>query len=395
MKLPEKRGKKVFFLKKRIVTLSLALIFTLALFVPAYAAESETLTSQGFDDIAPGSWCDEAARWAVEKGITNGTGGNNFSPTRTCSRAEIITFLWRAAGAPTGFDVGYSDVDEGEWYSDAAAWCKAKQLITDDTFDGNADCTRADVVTYLWTLAEQPPAPYKYAVLNHHTLFEDIDANGELIDPVLWAVAYDITTGTSETTFSPDNTCTRGEIVTFIQRAFEQNIAGLSRPLYTTEPIPLDEYVENMPKGIGLTLGTSQVGLQEPGKYLRGEERFDTIEYVESDCYVDFGNGVIAEAISRYNDSKRFYAGYSRNIDFTFNVEKNQTVTVDITPFLTEGKYVDVAQNTSDFKITDKGNGVYTIKLYHPGYWGLLEISNEDSHRIDNGDSYTLSFRLE
>lgn len=381
-------------MKKRILTLSLALIFTLALFIPAYAAESETLASQGFDDIAPGSWCDEAARWAVEKGITNGTGGNNFSPTRTCSRAEIITFLWRAAGAPVGFDVGYSDVPDDAYFTSAAAWCKAKQLITDDAFDGNADCTRADVVTYLWTLAEQPPAPYKYAVLNHHTLFEDIDANGELIDPVLWAVAYDITTGTSETTFSPDNTCTRGEIVTFLQRAYSGDAMVLNSERFTDEILTLEEFYEQVPKGNTLQLGYSNEGLDQPG-LLKDCGRWGGVEYLEQERYVDLGNGVIAKARTEFYDNDGYVNGYRRGTTLTVVLKPGDTLTIDMDALQIKSPHVyDDEVDYCTFKVD---GSKLIFKANYPGFGVGVSLLDEDIETgVENsGETFLFAVSVE
>lgn len=368
-------------MKKRIVTLSLALIFTLALFVPSYAAESETLASQGFDDIAPGSWCDEAARWAVEKGITNGTGGNNFSPTRTCSRAEIITFLWRAAGAPVGFDVGYSDVDEGEWYSDAAAWCYAHGLLgewefyTDGQFHGDADCTRADVVTYLWRLADKFIAPDRD--LN---AFEDVDAKNYIAEAVAWAVANDITTGTSETTFSPENTCTRGEIVTFIQRAYSGDAMEDLSQRVTDEILTCEEFVEELPKGKGLQLGYSNEGLATPGPLDDLNNRYGGryIYYLEQERYVDFGNNTIGKASVEYA-SGDYEMGYTRKITVNVELKSGNKLTLDISKLPFVSPSVDHLDGSTTYCTYTVKDSCVVVDAQKVGEGFSIYITDEDT----------------
>lgn len=156
-----------------------------------------------FTDVAPDGFYLDAVAWALEKKITTGTSDTAFSPDVTCTQGQILTFLWRAKGepAPTGA------VSGDEYYAKPAQWA-AEQGLTDD-FSANADCTRAMVVTYLWRLAGSPKAASSSS-------FTDVPDT--LADAVSWAAEQGITTGTSETTFSPDITCTRGQIVTFLYR---------------------------------------------------------------------------------------------------------------------------------------------------------------------------------
>ena len=159
----------------------------------------------GFTDVAAGAYYADAVAWAVEKGITTGTGSNTFSPEITCTTAQILTFLWRANGspAPAGSD---ASVPAGQYYSDAANWALEKGLT--DSFTADTPCTRLATVTYLWKLAGSP------AVTDENP-FTDVTGDAQA---VVWAMNEGITTGSSATTFSPDVICTRGQIVTFLHR---------------------------------------------------------------------------------------------------------------------------------------------------------------------------------
>ena len=175
------------------------------------ASEQSTPVVGGFSDVKADSYCADAVLWAVEKGITNGTTATTFSPNATCTTAQILTFLWRANGSPemTGANP-FSDVVPGSFCYEAALWAAKEGLVSGSTFNGNAPCTRAATVTYLWKLAGKPTV----GTAN----FSDVSADADYAQAVAWAVREGITNGTTATTFSPSNTCTRGQIVTFLHR---------------------------------------------------------------------------------------------------------------------------------------------------------------------------------
>lgn len=158
-----------------------------------------------FLDVSAGAYYASPVQWAVEKEITAGTSATTFSPDNTCTTAQILTFLWRAKGspAPTKRD---PSVPSGQYYSDAANWALEKGLT--EQFTANAPATRLATVTYLWKLAGSP-------AVTGGTSFTDVTENTQA---VAWAVKQGITKGTSDTTFSPSTTCTRGQIVTFLHR---------------------------------------------------------------------------------------------------------------------------------------------------------------------------------
>lgn len=165
-----------------------------------------------FSDVEAGAYYEDPVRWAVAKDITVGTSATAFSPQNLCTRAQIITFLWRAVGSPKAtMSNPFTDVKAGDYYYDAAIWAYQKGMVSGTTFAGNTPCTRADTVVYLWKYAGSPT----FQVTN---IFVDVLVGSEYAQAVAWAVANGVTAGTSTTTFSPDNTCTRGQIVTFLYR---------------------------------------------------------------------------------------------------------------------------------------------------------------------------------
>ena len=171
-------------------------------------------TVGGFSDVLTNAYYADAVKWAVEKGITSGTSATTFSPDATCSRAQIITFLWRAKGSPESTGTAYSDLNKSEYYYTAIQWAFEHQISgprPNDAFAPDDPCTRAMAVEFMWRQAGAPTG-------NTPTAFTDVPA--QYADAVAWAVAKGVTSGTSATTFSPEATCTRSQIVTFLYRAF-------------------------------------------------------------------------------------------------------------------------------------------------------------------------------
>ena len=168
----------------------------------------------GFADIAANAWYRDAVEWAVDRGITSGTGDITFSPDRDCTRAEILTFLWRANGCPSADgDASFDDVAVNAYYADAAAWAAEEGIVLGDRLDPDAPCTRAMAVEFLWRAGG-------CQAIATDTGFTDVSISDSYSTAVEWAVIYGITSGTSETTFSPDLVCTRAQIVTFLYRSY-------------------------------------------------------------------------------------------------------------------------------------------------------------------------------
>ncbi len=205
-------------MKKRVLSWALALCMVLAL-LPGAA-----LAANAFTDVSSDAYYAAPVDWAVDKGITNGTSATTFSPDATCTRAQVVTFLWRSEGSPKPASAAnpFADVKSDSYYYDAVLWA-VEQNITKGTsattFSPDGTCTRAQVVTFLHRTEGNPPA-------GGANPFADVPTGAYFTDAVLWAVAQNITKGTSNTAFSPNQPCTRAQVVTFLYRD-AQNAAGL------------------------------------------------------------------------------------------------------------------------------------------------------------------------
>ena len=172
-----------------------------------------------FVDVPSGVYYEEAVLWAVDKGITKGTDTTHFSPNGICTRAQAVTFLWRAAGSPAAKSgaMPFTDVKAGSYYETAVLWAVENGITkgtTATTFSPEQNCSRAQIVTFLWRSEKSPAA----GTVNP---FTDMKASAYYADAVLWAVKKDVTKGTTATTFSPNDNCTRAQIVTFLYRAMK------------------------------------------------------------------------------------------------------------------------------------------------------------------------------
>ena len=169
-----------------------------------------------FVDVATGSYYEDAVDWAVENGITKGTDDTHFSPDGICTRAQAVTFLWRTAGSPKPETraMPFTDVPVGSYYYDAVLWAVENGITkgtSDTTFSPNMTCSRAQIVAFLWRSEKSPAA-------GTANPFADVKSTAYYADAVLWAVKENITKGTTSTTFSPNADCTRAQIVTFLWR---------------------------------------------------------------------------------------------------------------------------------------------------------------------------------
>ena len=172
-----------------------------------------------FVDVAEGSYYEEAIDWAVEKGITNGVSSNMFAPNDPCTRAQIVTFLWRAAGSPAPKSMSsFTDVPADAFYAKAVAWAVENSITSgtgESKFSPNSTCTRAQAVTFLYRASGSPAVSGKAE-------FSDVSTTAFYADAVAWAAKKGITTGIGGGLFGSDNDCTRGQIVTFLWRAMAE-----------------------------------------------------------------------------------------------------------------------------------------------------------------------------
>lgn len=170
-------------------------------------------TNTVFQDVAAGEYYEDAVKWAVKYGITNGTSNTSFTPGRTCSNAEILTMVYRAfEWMPVSESNPFADVKQSDYYYQAARWAAEYNIVSGATFDPDKPCTRAMAMTYIWKALMSPDA-------GGSTNFTDVPGGADYAKAVAWAVDAGVTNGTSATTFSPNDTCTRGQIVTFLHRA--------------------------------------------------------------------------------------------------------------------------------------------------------------------------------
>ena len=202
LKLTEKNGKYTFKMPSGKVTIKASFV--------------EEVPEQIFKDVPANAYYYEAVKWAQEKGITGGIGNGLFGPNDPCTRAQIVTFLWRAAGSPAPKNTGtaFGDVKPGSFYEQAVAWA-VENGITSGTGDGkfspDATCTRAQSVTFLYRASGSPAVSDKAD-------FSDVSPTAFYADAVAWAAKKGITTGIGGGLFGSDNDCTRGQIVTFLWR---------------------------------------------------------------------------------------------------------------------------------------------------------------------------------
>ena len=196
----------------RIFTCVLAIV----LMCSTLSYAESTGQENGFSDVSASAWYSDAVDWAVEEGIANGTGNGAFSPNAVCTRAQIVTFIWRMAGSPEPhgrFNAAFTDLDEGAYYYDAMMWANENGIISGTsatTLSPNANCTRAQAVTLLWRYAGDEEG--------YSTYFVDVPESAYYYEAVAWASNRYVADGTSLLGFSPDGVCTRAQIVTMLYR---------------------------------------------------------------------------------------------------------------------------------------------------------------------------------
>ena len=178
----------------------------------------ETVEVSPFADVAIDAYCYEAVRWAVKNSITGGVGNDRFAPEQSCTRAQIVTFLWRAAGSPVvNYAMELSDVAEDVYYAEAVRWALSEGITTgagEGSFSPDATCTRAQAVTFL--------ARALNANASGKAEYGDVPTDSYFAEAVAWAAANGVTEGVGGGLFGSDNSCTRGQIVTFLYRAYNK-----------------------------------------------------------------------------------------------------------------------------------------------------------------------------
>ena len=176
-----------------------------------------------FYDVPNDAYYYEAVKWAAENGITGGVGNSLFAPNQPCTRAQIVTFLWRATGSPVvNYLMPFTDVDEGAYYAEAVRWAASTGIVTgltETTFGTDSVCTRAQAAAMIYRCAQAQGKGFTGAWM-FHLPFTDVPEWA--YESVAWCYMNSVTTGVSETSFAPGNDCTRAQIVTFLWRAFSK-----------------------------------------------------------------------------------------------------------------------------------------------------------------------------
>ena len=186
--------------------------------VEVKATFTEEVKTSPFQDVPTDAYYYEAVKWAQKKGITGGIGDGLFGPNQPCTRAQIVTFLWRAAGSPVvNYAMDLTDVPSDAYYAEAVRWALSQGITTgtaDGRFSPNAPCTRAQAVTFLFRASK--------ASADGAPAFSDVAADAYYAEAVRWATDNGITNGTTSSTFSPGSGCTRAQIVTFLWRLYAE-----------------------------------------------------------------------------------------------------------------------------------------------------------------------------
>ena len=209
----DKDGKDVALTKKSDTEYTFVMPTGKVEITPSFVKQTP---SQAFVDVKTGDYFYDAVQWAVGKGITNGTSAETFSPEDPCTRAQIVTFLWRAAGSPVvNYAMDLSDVAGDAYYAEAVRWALSEGITTGTsahTFSPDAVCTREQAVTFLWRAAGSP-------AVSGESAFEDVGADAYYARAVAWAAQNGVTNGISQALFGTGSDCTRAQIVTFLYRA--------------------------------------------------------------------------------------------------------------------------------------------------------------------------------
>ncbi len=211
----DKDGKELSLTKKSDTEYTFVMPAGKVEITPSFVKQAEE-PSRVFVDVKTGDYFYDAVQWAVGKGITNGTSAETFSPEDPCTRAQIVTFLWRAAGSPVvNYAMDLSDVAGDAYYAEAVRWALSEGITTgtsDHTFSPDATCTREQAVTFLWRVAGSP-------AVSGESAFEDVGADAYYARAVAWAAQNGVTNGISQALFGTGSDCTRAQIVTFLYRA--------------------------------------------------------------------------------------------------------------------------------------------------------------------------------
>lgn len=283
-------------IRRSFVLLLFVAILASSLTVPAFAIS--------FSDVADDSYYAEAVSWAVEQGITVGTSNTTFSPDQTCTKEQILTFLWRSQGSPTAsISNPFSDIVGDEYYAGAALWAYERNIIEGTSFAGSEPCTRSMAVNYIWKCAGEPEGGA--------ASFTDVPTDAPYSSAVSWAVEQGITNGTSSTTFSPNVICTRAQIVTLLKRYDDAKDKTSETPTSPTEPEPAKVMTLETPYMYNATGGKNCVSVSwklvpnAHGYEIYQADSFSSGNFVQAKTVT--GNSVSTAIIEGLDSGKTYY----------------------------------------------------------------------------------------
>ena len=215
---------------KSLAALLMAFCVLVSLCPAVFAAESP------FIDVTITDWYYSSVLWAKENGITGGKTADTFAPNEGCTRAQVVTFLWAANGKPEllAAESPFTDVSPDDWYYKPVIWAVKQGItkgISDTEFGPEQTCTRAQIVTFLYAAKGRP-------AVTGSSSFSDVADSDWYAKPVIWALQKNITSGIGDGRFGPDDTCTRAQVVTFLSKAYGKNTGHLPLPTITLIPLP-------------------------------------------------------------------------------------------------------------------------------------------------------------
>ena len=234
-----------------------------------YITKDEALQPSVFTDVKEGAYYVDAVNWAVDKKVTSGKTETTFAPNDSCTRAQAVTFLWRAAGSlePTASEMTFTDVKADSYYDKAVLWAVENKItsgMSDTLFAPDATCSRSQIVTFLYRMQNSPESKAENP-------FTDVKADAYYANAVLWAVENKITSGMSDTLFAPDATCSRSQIVTFLYRMQNSPESKAENPF---TDVKADAYYANAVLWAvenGVTTGASATTFDPAGDCTRGQ----------------------------------------------------------------------------------------------------------------------------
>lgn len=368
----------------QFISLLLALVMALGVAIGGGSRASASNAAQ-FTDVNSGDYFADAVQWAVDEGITSGTSATKFSPNEDCTVAQIVTFLWRANGSPSmygmrgGIDNPFSDVKDSDYYLEAAAWAYKCGIVSGGTFGGDAPCTRAMAVTYMWKAAGSPSAD--------PASFTDVPDGAEYADAVAWAVEQGVTSGTSAAAFSPDDVCTRGQIVTFLY----QWLGGSAAAADTDDGVVFVPDTDDGPSIDAVTDTMVDYGTSSyPNLTNIGYDTYRKLDYLEEDqkgrstYFYDFRNTYYAGANAK-NPEKGPNPWEPGLYGVTANT-KGDTLTYTAYTEIDNAKVKSVEFRTYDqtrtIKLTATANtelSTTTTKLDNGPYWFIAYFDYTDA----------------